>query len=409
MDFSILPAFLNMSLKKLTPLLLAKIFVFVQSHASPFVSIGDIADVYFSGSSSARWTSNVFRDETDETEDLVYTVSPGFELNFGRGTTNMDLILISSYDFVRYRDNDDLDTEMFHIKAVGAYRTSRWDLNAILSFDERQSATGNANISGDLIETEDTNATINGEYRLSPKFSFGSGIAYSKKEYIEPENQFANNDSISLPFDLFYEWTPKVDLSVGYRYTAREVDSYDRFPNDPALGLVEGYDTTTHFLNVGARGVLQPKLTGFFKVGYTLRDSDSTRGNSRDDSDGTLGLDADLSWATTLKLTNKIQLSRDFGVSGEGNVTEVTSINLNSMYLLSNYWSISSNLGYTLRSYQDGNDREDNQYSAGLNFNYSPNQYWSFSGGYSYSDNDSDAAGNSYTDHVFSIAASLRY
>ena len=63
--------------------------------AAPLVSIGNNTDVYFNGSSSLRWTSNVFRDEADETEDLTWTLSPGFEVNVGRGLTNADLSIIT--------------------------------------------------------------------------------------------------------------------------------------------------------------------------------------------------------------------------------------------------------------------------------------------------------------------------
>lgn len=377
-------------------------------YASPFVSIGDIADVYFTGSSSARWTSNVFRDEVSETEDLVYTVTPGFELNFGRGLSNLDVILKTAYDIVRYEDNSDVDSEMIHLRGLAAYNSSRWDLSANISFDEQQSATGVANVQSDLIKSEDTKAGIVGEYRLSPKFSLGSGFSYRKKEYIRPENQFANFDSFTVPVDVYYKWTPKLDLSVGYTHVIQDVDSYDTAPNDPNEGLNEGYDTTTHFFNVGARGILMPKLTGFFKVGFNVRDAGNTS-IRRNNSESTLGLDADLAWAATAKLTSNIKLSRDFDVSGDGNATEVSSVNVSSLYLLDNNWSFSANLGYTLRSYLDGRDRNDDQYSAGLNANYSLNQYWSVSAAYSYTDNESEAAGNSFTDHTFSVSASLRY
>ena len=377
--------------------------------ASPLVSIGDNADVYFTGSSSARWTSNVFRDEVNESEDVILSYSPGLEVNIGRGLSNLDVVLRSGFNFVSYTENSNLDAELFSVSGLVVYGSSRWDVNGSLTFAENQSATGEANAVSDLILTEDVKSNIATEYRLSPKFSLGSGISYQSKEYISPKNQFANTDSFSLPADIFYKWTPKVDLSLGYLYSNRDVDSYDRAPSNPADGLVEGYSTTTHFLNIGARGVLLPKLTGFFKIGYNTRDSDSTGEVLRNKSQGSLGLDADLAWATTAKLTNNFKFSRDFDVSGDGNSTEVSSFTVSSIYLVSSFWSIASNVGYTLRSYQDGREREDNQYSAGINANYTLNQYWSFSGGYSYSDNQSDQAGNNFTDHVLSISASLRY
>ncbi len=373
-------------------------------YASPFVWIDEVVNVYFTGTSSARWLSNVFRDEVSEAEDLVFSFSPGMEVHLGTGLSDLDVIMVASYDIIRYDDFDDLNTEMLHFRASGAYRSSRWDVDASFSFDEQQSASGEANVESDLIETEDVTGKVTTEYRLSPKFSIASGVHYSRKEYIEPENQLANYDSLSLPVDFFYKWTPKVDLSFGYKHSIRDVDSY----NNPVTGLFEAYETTTHFVNMGARGVLMPKLTGFFKVGYTLRDSESTS-IRRDNSDGTLGLDADLSWATTPKLTYSIKLSRDFGVGGEGDSNEVSSIYVFSQYLLNSNWSLSPRLGYTLRSYQDGTDREDQQYSGGLSVNYSPNEYWNYSAGYSYSDNESDRAGSSYTDHTFSLSISLRY
>lgn len=69
-------------------------------NASPLVSIGDNADLFFNGSSSVRWTSNLFRDEVNETSDVIFTVTPGLELNVGRGMANADFSILTSYDLV---------------------------------------------------------------------------------------------------------------------------------------------------------------------------------------------------------------------------------------------------------------------------------------------------------------------
>ncbi|MGB0415652.1 MAG: outer membrane beta-barrel protein [Coraliomargarita sp.] len=381
--------------------------------ASPLVSIGDHADLFFNGSSSLRWTSNLFRDEDDEEDDLVWTVSPGLELNIGRGQSNADFSVITRYDILMYEDNDDLDTELFHIKALGAYQTSRWDVDGELSFDERQTTTGDANVDADLIESDETQAKLNGEYRLSPKFSFGAGVHYFDKEYTSYEDQLADYERWSLPFNLYYELTPKVDLSVGYTYSMRDVSSYTQESGD----VIGGYDTETHFLNVGARGELLPKLTGFFKVGYTVRDSDDSTNiiggspvaKERNDNDGTLGLDADLTWAQTPKLTHNLMLHRGFGVGGEGDATTVSKIDVASGYAINPFWSASSSLGYTLREYEDNNGREDDQIYLGLSGDYTPNRFWRFSLGYRYSENDSNEDNRSYEDHSITFVASLRY
>jgi hypothetical protein len=367
--------------------------------ASPLVSIGDNADIFFNGSSSLRWSSNVFRDEDKEVDDLTWTLSPGFEVNVGRGASNADFSIITRYDIIRYQDNDQLDTELFHIKAIGSYRSSRLDLSGSVAFDENKTSSGENNITNDLIEYNTTSASVNGEYRVSPKFSFGSGFSYSNKEYQTFEYYFADRETIRVPVDVFYELTPKVDLSLGYSYTNTDVDATVLNPNGD-------YTQESSFFNVGARGNLLPKLSGFFKIGYRTRDYDHS---SYDDS-GMLGLDADFTWSATPKVTVRLDLSRDFGVGGEGESTENTSANLSGSYSINSYIAASARLGYTLRDYTDSNsDRKDNQYISGIRLSYTPNEYWRFSTGYTYTDNDSNQTSSSYIDHVLDLTASLRY
>ena len=147
-----------------------------------------------------------------------------------------------------------------------------------------------------------------------------------------------------------------------------------------------------------------PKLTGFFKVGYRNKEND--RPGSKDS--GTLGLDADLTWAVTPKSTLRLDLSRDFGVGGEGQSTEDSSANLSGIYSINNYLSASANLGYTIRDYTN-TGREDDQLNGGLRLSYSLNQHWRFSIGYTYSENDSNEANRSYEDHTVDLTAVLRY
>ncbi|MFP4202816.1 MAG: outer membrane beta-barrel protein [Opitutales bacterium] len=387
--------------------------------ASPLVSIGDTMDVYFNGSTSLRHSSNVFRDEQGEESDLYWTISPGFEINLGRGDSDVNFNVTTRYDILRYDDLSELDAELFHIVARGSYEGSRLSLNGSAAFDEYQTATGDANIAGDLIEFETTKGSVDGEYQFSPKFSFGAGASYNEKEYQTFQRFFNDRETYSFPFDVYYKWTPKVDLSAGYRYSQTEVDG-----RASTTEQVAGYDTEKHFFNVGMRGNLLPKLTGFFKVGYTTRDSDDSARSRlvfqnnqlqwqddpiRRDSSGMLGMDANFSWATTPKFTTQLKLSRDFGASGEGNVTENSSATLIGNYTINNYVSASGNLGYTRRDYQDNNDREDDRIDAGVALNYRPDEHWTFSTGYNYAENDSNENDQSWDEHVFHLTASLRY
>ena len=370
--------------------------------AGPLVSIGDSVDVFFSGSSSVKWQSNVLYDENDEIEDLLFTLSPGFEVNVGRGVSNLDLSIITSYDILRYDDLTELDNELFHIKAVSSYKNTRWDVSGSVSYDAKQSsgADGNTNRLGRLTESDELRANLEGEYRLSPKFSIGSGVKYSDVEY-QDEPGIADRETTTIPLDIFYELSPKVDLSVGYQYKTSEVGEVS-VGDTTSGGFTDSYDKTSHFINVGARGELLPKLTGFFKVGYRETDRDDRKSQS------TLGLVADLTYSVTPKVTSRLNLGRDFGVGGEGQSTENTSVDASATYSINMHYSASAFAGYTLREYTES-DNDDNIYRIGARLSYVPNEFWRFSAGYMYVENDSDRALQSYENHILDLSASLRY
>ena len=401
---------------KLKHFLLLAVFVTpaglpIALQAAPLVSIGDSVDVFFNGSSSLEWQSNVFSDERGAVDDYKYTVSPGFEINVGRGLSNADLSIITRYDIVRFDKVTDLDNELFHIKAVGSYAGSRLTVNGLVSYDENQSngADGNDNQKGKLSASETTAANLNGEYTLSPKFSFGAGVNYNKREY--KESSSADRESYTVPLDIFYELTPKVDLSIGYTYTSTEVS------RDSLAGVdgVDGYDKEQHFVNVGARGDLLPKLNGSFKIGFNTMDSDdpltvedNVLGREDRNSSSGLGLDASFTYLATAKVSTNLNLNRNFDVAGQGESTEATRVDLSANYSINTRFTATANLGYTLREYVD-TKREDDNYRTGLSLSYVPNEYWRFSTGYNYTENDSNSDGQSYEAHVINVSASLRY
>ena len=93
------------------------------------------------------------------------------------------------------------------------------------------------------------------------------------------DDTLADRETYTVPVDIFYELTPKVDLSIGYQYTTSDVGSTENLVNfggGPTGYKIGSYDSEGHFFNVGARGNLLPKLSGFFKVGYRTNDSDDS-------------------------------------------------------------------------------------------------------------------------------------
>ena len=232
------------------------------SVAAPLVSIGDNTDIYFNGSSSLRWASNIFRNEENEESDLSWTISPGLEINIGRGISNADFTVITRYDIVRYEEYDRLDTELFHIEALGTYESSRLNLNGSASFDEIKMNDGQKNVTNDLVELDETAAELDLEYRVSPKFSFSAGVRYDETEYQTFKNLFSDRATTAYPFSVYYDLTPKLDLILGYTYSVTDIEGGNSFR--AGFDPIFSYEQDADFYNIGLRGNISTKLTGFF-------------------------------------------------------------------------------------------------------------------------------------------------
>ena len=81
---------------------------------------------------------------------------------------------------------------------------------------------------------------------------------------------------------------------------------------------------------------------------------------------------------------------------------------MSATYSINMHYSASAFGGYTLREYAES-DNDDNICRIGARFSYVPNEFWRFSAGYMYVENDSDRALQSYENHILDLSASLRY
>ncbi len=381
---------------------------------APLVSIGNNADIFFNGSSSLRWSSNIFSDADNEESDLSWTVSPGFEINVGRGVSNADLTVITRYDVVKYQDNDQLDTELFHVQAMGSYETGRLELSSNFSFGEYKLNSGDRNVVADLVEFDDTKSDLEAEYQFSQKFSYSAGFVYNEREFQTYQDNFSNRETTRFPLNVYYELTPKLDLSLGYTHSKTDIEGGNSIGGvyDP----ISSYEQDSDFFNIGLRGNIRTKLTGFFKIGYRKVSADdtilTTNGVQVDRIDrndrNMLGLDASLTWMASNKLSYQLALSRDYDTGGLGQSRETTSANLTGNYSINSQWTAMAKLGYTDRDSTFIGLQEE-QLSGGLRFMYSLNEYWRFSAGYSYYENDSNQATRSYENETLDLTAILRY
>lgn len=367
--------------------------------ASPFYTFGeDDAALYLTLNSSVQNRSNVTLDADDEEQDIRWSFTPGFILDFGPGETLADLTFTAQNEIRRFSDNDQFDTELLRLNLAGSYEGAKYQTSGNLFYRESAQNTDDVNPDNALVETERYGFNTSFEFTLSSKFSASTGFNFAHTEYKTPS--ISDRDVFKLPINVFYKYSDKLDLSTGYTYQKEEVDlSTDR----------EG-----HFFNVGTRGQLAPKLLGNTQFGIKYFED----GNF----DQTfLAWNGDLTYLHSIKSRFVSTLSRDISASGNGSSLERTNFGIRGIYDYSPSVSYSAFANYSLVDYKTsglfvGNaGREDKILSIGANVNYRLTEYITVSGGYTFLNNDSDAPAladsdvNGYTDHTINLSASFKY
>ncbi|MEM7673234.1 MAG: outer membrane beta-barrel protein [Verrucomicrobiota bacterium] len=362
-------------------------------YAAPMVSIGDNADIFFNLGTAVKVDDNITGAPANELDDVIFTVSPGLEVDFFRGETLWDAVFQISTDFIRYSDNDQFDVNNLNASFAADYASPVLEASFGASYSEDQQKT--QQVVGDLVEIENT--VIQGfvKYDVTEKVAVSFAPRYTLQEYVEDfDSVLPDRDKILLSLKGYYAISPKYDITAGIAYRDTDIDD---LPNRV------GSDPEDIRLTVGVEGEVLPKVTAALDVGYTER---SFNGIDRSDQ-SILYLGGDLTWAATPKVSVNLALSQDFQSTATGNPIESSSATLNVTYEVNELWAVSPFLKFLTDDYVGG-VREDDVAMAGVGVGYSPNGFLDFGAQVYYLENDS-TLDLDYDNTVFQLTASLRY
>lgn len=366
-------------MKKTISTLLLSFSLGVVGNAAPFMAVGDGAELFLTGTLGVRVDDNIFL-EGNATDDIIFDVNPGLDLTFGKDAlVQGSLTLVHS--FANYSDNSDLNTNLFSGSFVARYDDAKTKSGLRVSYNELNQNT--PDIRG-LTRRDVFNAGADGEVEISQLTSIGAGVTYDRQDY--KRTSYSDREAITVPVDLFYEVTPKVDLSVGYRYRDYKVDI--------------GSDSSDHYLNIGARGEFTPKLTGRITMGFNRRELDA--GGDRTG----FGLDANLSYALSPKTSIQFGAGNDFDTSPQGQQQENLTANARIISKVADDWSLYGGFNFRQIDYAT---RTDDYWEGTVGTDYTVNAYIRIAAAYVYRNYSSPAPGADFKNNVFSIAANFRY
>jgi hypothetical protein len=358
--------------------------------AAPFLAIGDNAELFLTGRTEARYEDNVTLSDINEREDVAFAITPGIELLFGKDSLTKGSFAVQE-TFNIYSDNDDLNSELTNVALEVDYSGAKLELGANAAYRQlNQNTRGVANIAT-LVRRDVYEAGVDAEYSATEKSKIGVGANYSQTEYKRGGGVYFDQTNYSVPVDYYFAIAPKLDLSAGIQYRNTDVDA----PNA---------DSEDYYFNIGARGEFTPKLSGRFSVGYNLRESD----NPTADGESGIGVKTGLNFAYSPKTAFTLDLSKDFETGSDANSIDASSIAVGASTSITAAVSANASLSYGNYDYITA-AREDEFIVASLGVTYTHNAYVSFDAGYSFQENDSNAAGSSFTANVIRVAANFRY
>jgi hypothetical protein len=356
-------------------------------YAAPFLAVGDSAELFATGTVGLRADDNIFL-ANNATSDTIFDINPGLSLEFGKNADlKGSLALVDA--FANYMDHSSLNTNLFSANFQANYDDGgKTKIGFNLGYNELNQNTVDTGspVGGGLVRRDQFVTGAKGEVEVSQITAVGVGVNFEHMNY--KRSGYGDSDTLTVPLNLYYKWTPKTDLSLGYRYRNTQVQL--------------GQDTIDHFISVGARGEFpdMPKLKGEIAVGVNERNISG--GASHTDP----GLDARVTYEYSPKTTLSFNSSADYSTSPSGAQQKNFSLGGQVSIAFDSTWNASGGVSYRKIDYYT---RKDDYWEATLGGGYVVNSWARVTAAYTYRKNDSAINSASFTNNVFSISASLRY
>lgn len=358
--------------------------------AAPFLSIGDNAELFLTTNTQVRYEDNVgLAQDAFKQDDLVYQVSPGFELSYGKkGDFKSTLAIFDQ--LVRYTNANNLDSELLNVVWDASYKLAKLSVGADASYRQLvQNSRDTAAAAGGSGTIDSRRNVLSGsttsEYAFTEKTKASTGVSYSKTAYADAK--FKDSESYTIPVNYFYGISPKVDLSAGLRYSKTKVDA--------------GPDSQDVNFNVGARGEYTPKLSGSFDVGYTVRTLEA------ESEQGIIAVNSGLTYVYSLKTDFSLNAQSGFETTPAGQSQRSYGLNLGGRTRFNDAYGASAGLGYKLIDFAD--TRQDHFVTLDLGFTHTISDRVSLAADYRYQNNMSSVSTGAFAANTISFSANFRY
>ncbi len=344
---------------------------------------------------SCVYDSNIFTNSSEQ-EDFLGRFTP--TLRYKRAAGRVQAKADIGVEIGRFADFDGNDYE--DIKAgIEASFPHRLDRNHFNRFQADYNQTSEANPDvGTRTERHEWSVSDDFRCEFSDKFGLRLLPVYFKSE--ARSRGLFDRGEITAGARLLYIYSSKLDLELGLRYRATEVEE-------------EGLDTEDFAILAGATGRIFPKVTGAIAAGAQNRSFDDPRLN--DEASPYVSLE--LVWDSQHKTTVTLLMERDFDTTDNSLSLSETRAGLDAACNFTEYFqgamgAYAARADYTARrgaGQTPDDSREDDIYGARASLLYEIGDRAEITCRARYENRDSSFAATDYEKFTFEISAKILF
>lgn len=335
---------------------------------------------------------NIFTDETNEQDSLITVIKPSVQ--FIAEKENDAYRVTYTLEDGTYQDSSPdnyTDHSLVGEAIMELNSRNRLDLTASYIKDHEDRGSNDSGISAS--PDRYTDKAVSAVYLYGAEGAQGNlelkgSLLDHRFDNFRSKNESRDRQNTLLDATFFYRVAPKTKALFEIR---QEDIDYDLATSD--------LDNTERKYLAGLTWDATAKTTGSAKIGYSEKDFDSA---SRTDQDGT-SWEVGMTWAPQSYSTFGLNASQEFEeTSGQGDAIDTESFSVNWNHSWSERVSTLASLSRTDESYL-GSTREDETDSLKLGVNYDLQRWLAVDLSYTYTDTESNEAGESYERNQFMV------
>ncbi|SEJ26317.1 uncharacterized protein, PEP-CTERM system associated [Pseudomonas linyingensis] len=338
---------------------------------------------------SESYDDNFREVESNEESSWITTIAPTFTLG-AEGRKSAYKLSYSAVSDTFHSSHEDNNTDHHLTADAGMEFNDRNRLKLNAGYHDVEETAGlDQKLENDMYNTKN----VGGVYTFgaeSARAQIDLGANYEELRYTNSNrlNADKERDTTALKSTFYYRVAPKTKVLLEGRHTDYDYVSNDRL-NSTNIGLLTGvtWEATA-------------KTTGTAKFGHEKKDFDDSSIGEK--SGGMWEVGATWEPRTYSRFSLNTRQGFDEGDSGASTIkTQTTTLSWN------HDWAerLSSNVSYTRmdQDYQDI-EREDQIDTFGIGLTYEMRRWLDVGLGYKYSENDSDAANESYERNIYALS-----